>query len=424
MSHLLPCLVLTLVCCQGIAVAADEMVSVTGTVRDEMGRPVAGVEVSSMWSANGTQRRPDGTPFDLSKESELHQFWGRIGQMHPMKRKIGVTDDEGRFQFDVRVTHHALIAMDPKREQGGIAILPSSAGPLEIEIQLKPLVRVAGRFYVPAQGNTPTWTHFYILVPPKDNWPLSSGRVAHGGSMENRFEVALPPGTYQIWAYGQSPGSEEIDLVADGLIDFVVPEGRERVDIGTISLTPDSPDAREIARRGDNWNETESLIGKVAPDWHIDFACGLDPNARLADFRGRWVLLYFWHRSCVPCVTREIPQLIKLSKTQDHGDIRFEIVTFYLGWWGEELRSIDQLNRELKPLEKHVWRLERPLPLPVAVDQTGRTYARYGADLSGVSVLINPQGVVVPGGLEKLKSLMISELSPLEAPKPIVKNGG
>ena len=51
------------------------------------------------------------------------------------------------------------------------------------------------------------------------------------------------------------------------------------VDLGTTDLKPTI-----IAQH----------YGKAPPAWHVTDARGVDPEATLADFKGKWVLLEFW----------------------------------------------------------------------------------------------------------------------------------
>src|SRR5262245_2636169 len=92
-----------------------------GRVVDEAGRPVAGATVDHLWRANGTQKRPDGSPLDLTSDEQLKIRWGREGQMEPMEGTT--TEADGSFNLLIAHRRHAVIAMDAPRQRGGLAII-------------------------------------------------------------------------------------------------------------------------------------------------------------------------------------------------------------------------------------------------------------------------------------------------------------
>ncbi len=69
------------------------------------------------------------------------------------------------------------------------------------------------------------------------------------------------------------------------------------------------------------------------------------------------------------------------------------------------LKSMADLDRELKPIVKHVWG-GRMLPFPVMLDNTGKTLENFGLEGFG-KMLIDPLGRLVRGDentlAEKLK---------------------
>lgn len=80
----------------------------------------------------------------------------------------------------------------------------------------------------------------------------------------------LPPGTYQLWAYGT-----DVDNLRK---EIVVKAGMPELD-----LTLDLP-ATIIARHK----------GKAPPAWHVTDARGVKKDVKLTDFKGKWILMEFW----------------------------------------------------------------------------------------------------------------------------------
>ncbi len=81
---------------------------------------------------------------------------------------------------------------------------------------------------------------------------------------------------------------------------------------------------------------------------------------------------------------------------------RFEIVSICST--EPEIKSMADLDRELKPVVKAVWH-GKQIPFPIVLDNTLQSNANFG--LTATKLLFNPEGRLVPGDektlAEKLK---------------------
>jgi hypothetical protein len=189
-------------------VRASEPREVRGRVVDGAGRPVADAAAGFFWRANGSGRDRGGKPYELTR-----LFWGNLGQMEPWGRQPQTirTGFDGRFSIKDPDPFFAVMAMDPSRRHGGIALLPKAEGAEPLEIRLVPLVTVRGSFEGPGPGQQPDWTHVYVHLPEDPSRPLHSTRLVSCGSFEAKFEVRLPPGKYALQAYSQFADKEDLE---------------------------------------------------------------------------------------------------------------------------------------------------------------------------------------------------------------------
>ena len=129
---------------------------------------------------------------------------------------------------------------------------------------------------------------------------------------------------------------------------------------------------------------------------------GIPKDAQLADIKGKWVLVYFWGPWCHPCLGREIPALMKFYDAHAADRDRFEIVSICTS--EPQIKTMADLDRELKPVVKAVWH-GRPIPFPIVLDNTLESTEHFG--LAASKLLFNPEGRLVPGDektlAEKLK---------------------
>ncbi|SIO65662.1 AhpC/TSA family protein [Singulisphaera sp. GP187] len=388
---------------------ANEPREIRGRVVDEAGKPVADAAVGFFWRANGASVDRDGKPYDLTKAENVRLFWGRLGEMEPTGRAQPTkTGADGRFSIKDPDPYFAVMAMDSSRRQGGIALLPKSEGDELLEIRLVPLVTVRGSLEGPGPGQQPSWTHVYVHLPEDPIRPLHSTRFVSCGSFEAKFEFRLPPGKYTLQAYSQFADKDafEGELVPDKA--FVLGTESTDCDLGRLRLVPHRPTRQtleEQAKANGSWNDYTQHYGESPPRWHATDARGVSKDVRMADFRGKWVLLDFWGLGCRPCLSEDLPRLIRFYEEHAPQRDQFEILSICIDFDGE-LKSMADVDRALAPIVKHVWG-GKTLPFPILLDPTFKTWERFGLPGLGTAILIDPDGKLIKGDesvlAEKLK---------------------
>ena len=291
--------VLALILSLSANVSAVTIVDVLGQVVDHEGKPVAGVRVADTWFAE------QSAPLEPSRPT--------------------LTDAEGRFSLKLEIYGRDIVVMaiDSTGALGGLAAVAVKDPGAPIRIEIKPLVEVRGKFTCEESGQSPGEIYATIYS--------GSGklRVAAGRSLASTFAMKLPAGQYLLSGgeSGRHVGAErEVTLVAG-----------QAVDLGAIDLklTP-------IAR----------LYGKEPPALHLTDARGVPKNVRLADFKGKWVVLDFWGFWCGPCVGRSLPGWMDF--VADHAADRnsFTILAIH----DPQATDFAMLDEKLKPIIRRQWR--------------------------------------------------------------------
>ena len=391
--------VLALLCILAAHVArAQEERELQGRVVDEHGQPVAGVDVSSFWGANGTRRNASGQPLKLP--ADVQEYWAHVGEMEPQFHP-GKSAADGKFSIRTLAETHHVMALDSERKRGGIAVFPKGHESEPIEISLGPLVKVRGRF-AGTEGKPLPWSHASLNLPTDPTRPLDHMPVAFGGSHESRFEFLVPAGRYVLEFTGHTTPAVELNPSKMISLTLEVPE----VDLGVLRLSAvvRNSSRKDEAKASGRWADTNTLYGRPSPDWQASDARGIDKQARPADFRGKWVLLKFWGTTCTPCLRSGLPRLQKFDEEHAKQRLQFEIITICLDPEGE-LKSMADLDRVLEPIVKHVWNGKR-LSLPVLLDSSFTTWERFGLNGMGQTMLIDPDGNLREGDEETLDKLL------------------
>lgn len=205
----------------------------------------------------------------------------------------------------------------------------------------------------------------------------------------------------------------ELSLAQDEHFEF---EEQNHLRLGELQLRewtdPVVAYARKIAdlrkRRSSNQAKSkDDLYGLTTPGWKSINGHGLDHEANIEALSGKWVLLDFWGVDCLPCLKEGIPKLIEFYERNKSHKHRFEIISLYLDFTGR-IDSVAGLQKELEPIEKYVWNGKK-IPSPIVVDNAISNWERFGILGLGDTLLIDPEGLIVPGDLERLQEILNSE---------------
>lgn len=325
---------------------------IRGRVFDGDGRPAAGVDVGRGW---------DAFHGEMSPTAWVH------------------TDSEGHFEIPLisRQSPTVVMAMDRDRKNGGLLIVErqvdatgsndcedqsvkSEKNVIEVEIQLKPLIEVRGSYWTSEAKRRPrrVWTSVEALpeeiqvIEQNDDSPF--------------FSFRLPPGRYRL--RGNAANFDDVYRELD------LEPGMEQVELPDLELP--------VSKLG-------LLYGQPAPEWHFTAGHGIDANAKLSDYRGKWVVIEFWGVWCGPCIF-QMEQLFLFSEKHAADRDRFEIITLH-----HDLPDVkSDLDAKLPELLKK-WERDE-FPYPIAVDDANQTIERYGVDRFPTIVFIDPDGRVAP----------------------------
>lgn len=127
----------------------------------------------------------------------------------------------------------------------------------------------------------------------------------------------------------------------------------------------------------------ENLVGTRLPqhtftrvkNYSSQFGADIVP---LEDLRGKWLILYFWTRSCIPCI--ESFSELKEIESQTGDELRVMLVGINDMW----NRNTEAFYDGVKAAQKFA--------LPIAYDTT--LVKKLKIIYSGTALLVNPDGIV------------------------------
>lgn len=402
-----PITVLAILAIVGLARADDSEQSwqIHGQVVDEQGAAVEDFEAATFWLSNGNWWDDAG---ELLKEAKEGKLWINEGVLAPSPDYIAKRLPEGRFSITIDGNPRTpIFATDKRHERGGIIMVERSASEKPVIITILPLVRVTAKIHCSEAGRTPDWSNAHIFVlDDKGN----RSKLALCGSYRGQVSFLLPPGTYDLNAYSNSPyatlrmpAQEASDSPANThtrFLRFTIPRGKTTLDLGVLDL--------KLPRDKDgNLRDVTRYYGTVPPELSITDARGVPKTIKLADFRGKWVLLDFWTVGCGPCIHESLPELTKFYEEHAADRELFEILAI-CNTEADKARTIEAYDALAAPIVEKVW-AGKQLPFPVLIDGEGKTFGVYG--ILGIPnvLLIDPEGRLVKNGdltmlAEKLKA--------------------
>lgn len=365
-----------------------------GQVVDEHGLPVEDFEAGTFWLSNGNWWDETGA---LLKEAKAGKLWKNEGVLAASPHGIATRQSEGGFSLTINGEPRvSVFAVDKRHQRGGNVLVEKSAADKPITITMVPLVRVTAEVYCSEANRTPDFSQAVVYVP---NGKGNHTKLMLCGSYRGKISFLLPPGEYNWQVASISPNTSIRRPKGQIGIRVEIPPGKTTLDLGVLNVErPRDKDG--IAR------DFSQFYGQEPPELAITDARGVPKGAKLADFRGKWVLLDFWALWCGPCVHRSLPELTKFYEEHAADRDRFEILSI-CDTEKEEAPTIEAFDTLAAPLVEKAW-AGKQMPFPVLVDGEGQTSGVYGIQAWPTVLLIDPEGHLVKHGdlatlAEKLK---------------------
>jgi hypothetical protein len=234
--------VTTMVLVIGSSPVRAESFSVTLKVLDVDKKPVAKAEAAFFWTA-------------------------KDGAMTASSDKPMLTDAAGKVVLSVDNWNQkrALLVLSADRALGGIIGVSKEDDGKELMVTMGATIRVKGKLECKELNSRPQWANTIVTVDGVR--PQFTQDITTSASLD----FVLPAGKYTFRSYGTDVegATQTATLSADWRAH----------DLGTLDLK-----ASAIAR----------LRGKVPPDWVIADIRGAKSDAKLADYKGKWVYIEFW----------------------------------------------------------------------------------------------------------------------------------
>jgi hypothetical protein len=277
-------------------------------------------------------------------------------------RMEAVTDPEGRFMGRVRWTEgeNVLLAASLDRRRGALVRFSGEAPEKELSIRLAPLIEVRAQFN--AERLDPG-----AQRPPLDAIDCqladeSGKRVAEWRMKQATFVLKLPPGRYTLTAGGTFSLVEKT---------FTLAADKPSVDLGKIDL---------------DRTYLERLAAKAPPAWNVTAALGAPASVQASDYLGKWLLVEFWAHDCEASVRKRLPEWARFCEKHALERDRFEIVAIH---HSKDVGSLAELEEKLRKEWGGAW---KPMPFPVLVDATPKTFVSSEINHLPASILVDPAG--------------------------------
>lgn len=135
----------------------------------------------------------------------------------------------------------------------------------------------------------------------------------------------------------------------------------------------------------------ELKVGDKAPDLKITGARGVSESWKLADAKGKWVVLDFWAHWCKPCTGMSMPAWMKFAEEHKAQQDQFVIVAVH----DPSIKTMEALDEQItaKHLKEKSWG-GKDIPFPILLDTTSQTVKAYNISGFPTAVLIDPEGKI------------------------------
>jgi len=293
---------------------------------DEQGQPVVGADVGFRASA--------GSRFEEMAKSEGTQWAYQSHRRSDANGMVSVDDRRIHGQFSIIARH----------EQRKISAIIGHVDPdktkLPIVLTLRPEQVIIGRAHCPEIGDDVKM--LVVLVSIDGNKLLTTVRDS------TDFELALPPGKYELRAYG---------LNTRGLNTYLTQQMIEvTTDKNPMRLEPITLKANLLAL----------LEGQPAPEIPDVVVWKNSPALKLADLRGKCVIVDFWGYWCSACVNG-MPKMFALY--DEYHDQGLEVIGVHVDLGENEetpVTTVAELDKRLAQIRKEKWS-GRDVPYPTAL---------------------------------------------------------
>ncbi len=368
---------------------------VRGRVIDPAGRPVVGLRIGRLIATDdmaddpAARRRFTLLPYSKTTADLTTDLDGRFVLDLPVRAFARGISKAG----ELRLFPQALCFADAAFRQVAFVVLHRRNPRTSYDVTIGPTRHV--RFPVEhvvtsSSGKQETgWTLNFRAdaIGPGTSIPVASGsafrEAGDGGKPAGDWiEAFLPPGSYEMVIKSEDP--EAARVLEETTTRLDVPPGEGELILPALTLRPQVHD---------------QMAGKPAPEIA---AKDLDTGApvRLADFRGRVVVLDFWGYWCGPCLGA-LPELIKI-----HEEFVGQPVTI-VALHDQSIQSRATFDVKLGAVRRSSWN-DRDLPFRVALDNPepdlkpndsgiggGVSARRYSVELWPTTLLIDRAGQVV-----------------------------